>query len=246
MQFIENWSITKYDVVKSTQQIALDLLKSGRGIHSQVCVANKQELGHGRYERVWKMQRGDLACTILLEVSDESEKLISQISYVIGIAIVKALGPMLKSVDLKLKWVNDVMLDGEKLAGILLKREGKFLLIGIGLNIVDNPEIGCSLAQYNIKITRDKLLITLLDCIKEHYNHWLQYGFEGIRNLWLKSAQNLGEKIIVNYRNCSLKGTFESIELDGALLLKLIAKNDGSETSYKRIYAGELFEISDS
>ncbi len=138
-------------------------------------------------------------------------------------------------VGLSLKWPNDVLLNGGKLAGILLESNGagpkiSQLCIGIGVNLIAAPprdlvEQGATppvslLAETGVRISPEAFLTALA----KSYAHWesifANQGFSPLRTAWLSHAARLGETITARTGTSSETGVFETIDASGALILK--------------------------
>ncbi len=153
-------------------------------------------------------------------------------------ALVVATG---RAAPFALKWPNDVLLNGGKLAGILLESnsvaggaiaggQAGVLAIGIGVNLVSAPgrelvepgglaPVALS-SETGARVTPDEFL----DLLAPAYAHWEQqfvtYGFEPIRTAWLARAAKLGEPIRARTMNHETHGTFETIDAKGNLVLR--------------------------
>ncbi|MDF3047722.1 MAG: birA [Candidatus Midichloriaceae bacterium] len=234
---IHDFSLLRLSEVTSTQDIAKDLYDKGRLTSPTVIAATSQTHGRGRYTRTWLSPQGGLYCSIGF-IPDVSMEKYSQISYIVGISICEAIMQIESSITPKLKWVNDVMIEDKKVAGILLELHGDALIIGLGLNLSRDDQItdlmGTSLSEYSKKFELERTLNTFLNRFKYNYNLWYEKGFEPIRNLWLKMAYGVGKNITVNMRNKSDTGIFVGIDEDGMLQLL-------SNDSIKPISAGDVF-----
>jgi BirA family biotin operon repressor/biotin-[acetyl-CoA-carboxylase] ligase len=145
---------------------------------------------------------------------------------------------------LKLKWPNDLLLDGAKLAGILIEAEslgGKTLAAaGIGVNCVHHP-IGLaypatSLSAYGESVGPERVLTELSRTVLGRLAQWDRgAGFAEIRSEWLSHAAGVGGDIQVRLSGRELTGTFESLDSMGRLMLRL---PDGG---LEAITAGEVF-----
>jgi BirA family transcriptional regulator, biotin operon repressor / biotin---[acetyl-CoA-carboxylase] ligase len=120
-----------FDELPSTQDHA-------RNVASQtnyVFATTNQTKGYGRQGRAWHMPPGNLAATLILA---ESTYALHLWPFVVGLALHQALNPYVAT---QLKWPNDVLINGAKLAGILIEKTAANLLVGVGLNIVASPQL---------------------------------------------------------------------------------------------------------
>ncbi len=201
-------------------------------------VALTQTAGYGRRGRGWEQRTGDFAGTLFFKPEGEAEQL-GQISFIVALALAATLDELIPPESVRLKWPNDVLLDGKKCAGILLENLDAHLAIGVGVNIITAPTGApyptARLMDY-VKAPPDPpALAARLD---EHfwrlYRDWRTHGFEPIRQQWLARAAGLFEEITVRLPKEELTGVFAGLDESGALVLRL---SDGKRT----IAAGEVF-----
>ncbi len=133
-----------FGTVGSTNEIALDA--AGQGAREGWFVSREQTAGRGRRGRAWQTEAGNLAATFLCRLPARTRGAES-LGFVAGVALVEALLDLLPvpGTDLGLKWPNDVLAAGKKLAGILLEARsgpdgGMVVAVGIGVNVVSAPE----------------------------------------------------------------------------------------------------------
>lgn len=135
---------------------------------------------------------------------------------------------------LALKWPNDVLLNGGKLAGILLESAGMgqdlgHVAIGIGVNLKEAPradqvEAGALrpvslLSETGIAPEPEEFLELLAPAYAGRETQFVTYGFEPIRSAWLLRAARLGAVITARTMRDSIEGTFETVDADGNLVL---------------------------
>lgn len=235
---LENFEFISLSETDSTQIYAKRLFSKKKLKHGLVITAEKQTAGVGRYDRKWESPEGNLYFTLVLKPTI-SVNYWSQLSYAIGVSIGEAILLIDHNLDIKYKWVNDIMLEGKKVAGILLENlEDQFLLIGIGVNLIKNQAIdnlqATCLSEHSNNFNKDLLLDTILRRIKMNYEVFHSLGFEPLRNLWLKRALNLGSNIKANFADHSVEGRFLGIDAKGRLELF-------SEGEVKFIDAAEVY-----
>ncbi|GER01425.1 biotin--[acetyl-CoA-carboxylase] ligase [Iodidimonas gelatinilytica] len=206
-------------------------------------VADHQAQGRGRRGRVWQSKAGNLFVTCLLTPNRPGTER-AQLSFVAALALHDALSYFEEGLAARLrcKWPNDLLLDGVKLAGILLESEGDWVAIGLGVNLAEAPENverpATSLcAALGRKIDPMACLDVLSLRLQARRAQWEEFGFEPIRNDWLMRAYGLGGAIDVRLDNRSLMGRFAGLDRDGALLLDL------PDQTQKRITAGDVFPL---
>lgn len=186
---------------------------------------------------------GNLFMTIILHPKT-SAALCGQLSFLAAVALARTIQPLLPDgKEIGLKWPNDLLIDGKKIAGILLEAEPnglhplEWLVVGIGVNIVDAPEGAASLSSAGIHnvVTAEDMLENLVNAIVLLYEEWRINGFAAVRAEWLAQAASLDEMITVRLPKSSSSGIFRGIDENGALLLDL---PDGGRTI---ITSGEVF-----
>ena len=196
-------------------------------------MARRQTSGRGRRGRPWQDPAGNFAATLLL-FPDEPMQLVALNSFVAAIALREALHGLAPSTGYALKWPNDVLLNGTKIAGILLESSGQagraeWLSIGIGVNLQGTPPAealeGRAVAPSSIRnelgvdVDPDALLTHLARSFDAHRNLLLREGFGPVRKLWLDHAARLGEVITARSMREETTGIFEDVDAAGNLIL---------------------------
>ncbi|OYU50229.1 MAG: biotin--[acetyl-CoA-carboxylase] ligase [Rhizobiales bacterium PAR1] len=212
-------------------------------------VADEQTAGRGRHGRAWQSPPGNLYASLGL-AAPCPPRYAPLLGFVAGISLAEAilvLAPGLSSV-LHLKWPNDCLLMGAKVAGILL--EGTSLkggetgiTLGMGVNVAHFPEgldqRATALRDHTTNIDRDRLFTTLSDRIAANLALFDQgSGFEVIRQGWLTYALPKGTRLKVKPPGGERIGAFAGIDPTGALLLE-------TETGIEAILVGDVFPIDD-
>jgi BirA family transcriptional regulator, biotin operon repressor / biotin---[acetyl-CoA-carboxylase] ligase len=237
---LDSFSINAFDEVTSTQETAKEHLKAGKLVHGTVISAFNQTNARGRNNSLWISDRGNIALTIALKPDLDANQA-CQISYIAGIAVLESILTLNRNIDIKLKWVNDILIREKKVAGILIEKvEHDFLLVGIGINVHPNPDItklgAASLEDFHLEVNHNDFQNAILSKFQKHYNNWIEFGYIPIRNLWLQNAYGIGRNITVNYANGSKDyGIFLDINETGNLLLL------DQQNQVKKISAGEIF-----
>jgi BirA family biotin operon repressor/biotin-[acetyl-CoA-carboxylase] ligase len=166
-------------------------------------------------------------------------------SFVVGLAVADTVAAIGGGVA-RCKWPNDVLIDGAKIAGILLEAGPAaggivpWLVAGIGLNVAWHPADAAypvtSLAARGIVTAPDTVLAGLLDDLRRRADQAREEGFAAIRRDWLAMAHGLGGSITARFGDReTLHGLFTGLDEDGALLLSL---PDGA---MRRITAGDVY-----
>ena len=141
--------------------------------------------------------------------------------------------------ELMLKWPNDVLLGGAKFCGLLLEREGASAVIGIGINLASAPEVADRRTRAVSEFAPSPGVETFAYRLAEQFDvelaRWRQFGLDPILNRWRVAAHPLGTPLIVHEPSGALvSGTFDGLEPDGALRLRL---EDGTA---RVIHAGDV------
>ena len=129
----------------------------------------------------------------------------------------------------RLKWPNDVLLKGGKVAGILLETLGEHLVIGIGVNLVHAPrpeqvEQGAVtpvslLGATGVSVAPESFLDALAVAFARLENQYVTYGFAPIRAAWLSHAARIGEVVTARTMRDETVGVFEDVDAAGNLIL---------------------------
>ena len=138
---VPGWHRIALEVVGSTNDEAKRLARGGAPDRTLVTAA-RQEAGKGRRGRVWSSPEGNLYASFVLR-HGRPPATAAQLSFVTAVALAEALCDLLPDGPaVRCKWPNDVLIDGAKVAGILLEAEGEggWLVVGLGVNIRHEPE----------------------------------------------------------------------------------------------------------
>ncbi len=236
--------LAAFDTIGSTSQEAMRRAAAGDPGPLWV-VARTQTEGAGRRGSRWETPEGNLAASLLL-VTDLPPAKLATLGFVAGLALDRALaaccGPSYESgitLDearsgrdrFRLKWPNDMLADGAKLAGILLGTEAspdgrRAVVIGIGVNVAavpgGLPSGATSLRALGFDATADALFTALTGAWVELFGLWRGGdGFDAIRELWLERATGLGGDVAVRTAAGVARGIFETIDGLGQLVIRL-------------------------
>jgi BirA family biotin operon repressor/biotin-[acetyl-CoA-carboxylase] ligase len=240
--------VISFETIGSTNAEAL--ARAGAGEQGPVWfVAERQSAGRGRRGRPWVSEPGNLHVSLL--ISDPAPPAASAgICFVAALALHDAVieaAHGLAPARLKLKWPNDLLLDGDKVAGILVEGTsrppgGLALAIGFGVNCKHSPALtdysSSDFARAGFSVSPIYLLTMLGNSMRHRLDEWDRgAGFAAIRAAWLARASGLGGAIEVRLADRSLSGTFEAIDAAGGLVLQ---RADGNRET---ITAGDIFPI---
>lgn len=194
-----------------------------------------QTKGRGRMGRKWQDGKGNLMVSLVLPKPVKNAELYT---FLISLAVARSL----EKLSAKIKWPNDILIDGKKVCGILLEVFQDKLIIGIGVNIQSCPStdvmypVAC-LKDFHFDITYKRLLKSILQNLDSVIQCYQKKGFKTVRHEWLQFACGLEKPISVNLPSQKMTGIFKGITDTGALILQT---TDGN---LHEITAGDVFLI---
>jgi BirA family biotin operon repressor/biotin-[acetyl-CoA-carboxylase] ligase len=232
-----------FPTLDSTNSTARELAATGAA-DGTVVIADAQRRGRGRLGRSWESPPGsNLYLSALLRCDLPVERL-SQISLLAGVAVCETVREWCPA---DIKWPNDVLAGGRKVAGILAELEGigprRAVILGIGVNLnaalEDFPpelrdKVGSLRLAGGCEVDRAGFAGRLLNNLEVRYEQWRRDGFAPIAAAWRDLAPMIGRHIRVQELGAIVEGTAIDIADDGALRLRLA---DGSE---HRVVVGDV------
>jgi len=234
------------ETVTSTNAEALALGRGGERGPLWI-TAQQQSAGRGRRGNNWASPPGNLYATLLLHDPAPAERA-PELSFVTALGVSDAIerfAPALRS-ELKLKWPNDVLISGAKIAGILIESERVdeklTVVIGVGVNCrhhpADTPYPATDLGAAGADIPAENLFAALSGTMVERLVQWHRgAGFAAIRAEWTERAAGMGGDMRVRLPDRELVGRGEALDEYGRLLLRL------ADGSVHAIAAGEVFPL---
>jgi BirA family biotin operon repressor/biotin-[acetyl-CoA-carboxylase] ligase len=237
------FSLAAHDCLGSTSDEAKRLAEDGAAPGTLVW-ALEQTGGRGRLDRRWISPRGNLFASIVLRPAAAPARA-AELGFVAALAVADTVRPFLPdTVTVALKWPNDVLAQGGKIAGILLEaRSGlsgavDWVVVGIGINVSAAPvgalyETSCLGALAGAAPSVGAVLERLAGAFVSRLESWEQDGFAPTRQAWLAQAQGLGGKLEIRQGGETLTGRFLDLDSDGALLLE-------TPTGMRRVTAGDV------
>ena len=240
--------VLRFESIGSTNAEALKLAVAGQ-LEPLFVVAERQSAGRGRRGRAWISEPGNLHATLLL--SDPAPPPVSaQLCFVAALALHDAVlddCPGLAPSRLKLKWPNDLLLDEQKVAGILIEGTSTpggtaAVAIGFGVNCKHHPTetqfLATDFARAGFDLSPQSLLARLGERIEGRLDEWKGGdAFSATRAAWLLRASGVGNEVEVRLPDRTLGGIFETIDERGELILR---GNDGERQT---ISAGDIFPL---
>lgn len=236
----------------STNAEALDLARKGERGPLWI-TADHQSEGRGRRGRIWTSKRGNLHATLLLTDPGPAEHW-PELSFVAALALHDAIVEIMPDLKPKLsiKWPNDLLISGEKFAGILIEGESVqkgagegSVAVGFGVNCTNHPKDteypATHLSAAGAKITAARLFTVLGVKMLGRLAQWHGgEGFSTIRADWLARVGGIGQTLRVRLADRELSGRFDTLDEDGRLVLMLA---DGSRET---VAAGDVVSITPS
>ncbi|GHA10587.1 biotin--[acetyl-CoA-carboxylase] ligase [Devosia pacifica] len=238
------YRLRAFDTIGSTNNEALEAARAGDpgGLWF---AALQQTNGRGRRGRPWASPYGNLAASLLI-IPDAAPETLGTIGFVAGVALNTALSQSVPGAGVQLgldaaaiadgqgrfalKWPNDVLADGAKLAGILLEAQAlpdgrRAIVIGIGVNVVaapaGTPYPATSLAELGATVTAQDVFAALSEAWVAMFALWRDgHGTADVLARWRSCAAGLGAPVAVQRDGEVIRGIFESIDDDGRLIVR--------------------------
>jgi len=218
----------------STNRLAMTRAQSG-GAHGYVCLAEHQTDGRGRRGRQWASPYGQSVYLSAVAEFDGGAAVLEGLSLAVGVALVRAL-KRAGAGGVGLKWPNDVLADGRKLAGILLEMSGDVagvcqVVVGVGLNVsvaagvadIDQPWV--DVAELVPDVSRNDLVGFILDELLPLLMNYQRLGFAAYRDEWEALHVHQGCEVELSTVALLTQGVALGVTSTGALRVDV----DGSE-----------------
>ena len=235
-----------FDEVNSTNEKANELAANVE--EGTVIIAKKQKKGIGRFGREWISPKGGIYVSVILKPKISPIDA-PKITLITGIAVAKVIRKL--GLDAKLKWPNDVLIQGKKVGGILTSmstKDGKvdYIIVGIGINAnihisifpKELQESATSLKEeFKKEVLMEKVIEDILHEVEINYETFKKGKFAYLLNQWKRLSDTIGKKVKIKMRTEVIEGEAVGVNRDGALIMKL---EDGS---LKNIIAGECIHL---
>ena len=211
------------EVIETTASTMLDVERraAGGAPEGTVVIAEEQTAGRGRRGRAWESSaRAGLWWSLLLRPSVPADHL-GWLPLVVGIGVARGLRAA-AGVGATLKWPNDVLVDGGKIAGILAERLGDgSVIVGVGINVAQSleelPEGGASLRTLGIPADRTEVMLRVLPAVAESYRAWIA-GADPRAEYTALSA-TLGQDVTADLGDRVLSGRASGLGPSGELVI---------------------------
>lgn len=237
--------VERHQALGSTNDLARERAEAGSA-EGLIVQADQQTAGRGRRGRTWQSPVGNLYSSALLRPAVRPGEA-AQLSFVAALAVSDAVSAALPPGGpvVTCKWPNDVLVAGEKIAGILLESRSKpdglvdWVIIGAGVNVgllpADPGQPATALTVHGAIGDVGAVLSLYADALGLWYGHWREGGFAAIRAAWTARADGIGRRIRVRLPDREMHGVFSALDESGTLLLRT---DDGATVP---VAAGDVF-----
>lgn len=218
------WIIIDNEITKSTNDDALNFALPESGSKRFIFSAKKQTGGRGRLGRKWQNGEGNLMFSAIVPCDNENSGILA---LVCGICVLETIKCFAPQAEIKLKWPNDILLEDKKVCGILLERKDeKYMVAGIGVNIKNAPILknslyqAASLQNCGIFVTREDFLAKFLEIFNEWLEKIARKELVTIKETWIKNAKGINKKIEIENIKGKITGKLIGVDDNGALILE--------------------------
>jgi BirA family transcriptional regulator, biotin operon repressor / biotin---[acetyl-CoA-carboxylase] ligase len=219
------WRLRCFETLPSTSDLCVSLAMAGEP-EGLAALAARQTRGRGSRGRFWEAPPGNLNLSVLLRPAGDPAEA-GRWALLAGVALAEALAPHVPH-GLSLKWPNDVLLGGAKLAGILidsaLRPEGglDWLVLGLGANLAHSPDLPDRAAACLPPPAPAPRAVA--EAVLNRLSHWRRVraveGFGAVRTAWLARAHRPGTQLTLRLGQTVIGGLFAGLADDGSLLLQ--------------------------
>lgn len=195
--------------------------------------ATRQTGGRGRRGRTWVSEPGNLYSSLLL-INPGPQQALASLPLAVTVGVYEAVASALPEqarAGLKIKWPNDLLIDGHKTSGILIEAEQlpdgrRAVVIGCGINVAHRPDTGLypstCLADQGSAFSPQDLFARLVLSMDEVLTDWDEgRGLGRIRSAWIDRAGGIGKPVTVNLPDRQIHGLFNGIDEEGRLMLAM-------------------------
>ena len=196
---LAGYKVLSFDKISSTQTYAHDMIAQGKASDHMVIVAAAQYAGRGRYRRKWVSHHGNLYASFIFNSVERDPRL----SYAVAVAIAETL--ISYGVSPLIKWPNDILVDNAKISGVLIEYAGRFVIVGIGINVHTNPTVP-EYRTARMDEYADTEVTDVMSRLVKNLDKFINADFDSVRKRWMELAAGLNK--LVKYRG-------EMVELIG-------------------------------
>ncbi|OON97551.1 MAG: biotin--[acetyl-CoA-carboxylase] ligase [Epulopiscium sp. Nele67-Bin005] len=242
-------NIIYYDEVSSTNIVAKDLMRKGVA-QGTIIIANYQTEGKGRQGKNWVETKGEgIAFSIILYPNYNIEK-ISILTLITGIVVCQSLREI-TGYPLKIKWPNDIILNGKKICGILTEainiEDGYGVVVGIGINVnnvqfaQETPYASSLYLECLRRFNRADIISVILKKLETSYKIYQTHkNFVNFIDIYEELCLNIGEAIYIKQNGAKVKAYVLGVTKDGNLSVQYdkghVGEISSGEVSIRGIY----------
>ena len=187
---------------------------------------------NGRRKCKWFSYVGNTHLSILLRPNCILQEA-NQLSFVTSISIGDTLKKIKKSINVKYKWPNDIILNNKKVGGVIIETSShvnkkiQWIIIGIGVNIIKYPYLknnklkATSLVNEKIHVNNDYFINLFLKVFFENFFLWKKNGFNFVKKKWILNLYKKNNNIVIKYKNKYVKGKLLNLLFNGGVQLKI-------------------------
>jgi BirA family biotin operon repressor/biotin-[acetyl-CoA-carboxylase] ligase len=219
-----------FERLDSTNSTAKELARTGAN-EGTIVIAQTQNQGRGRFERIWESPEGGVYLSFILRPRTPAEK-VSLLTFVAALAVTKTVNSY--GLHTSIKWPNDVRVNNKKIAGILLESEVNghtinYVVIGIGINLnLDREKLPADIRSQSTSMTSElghpldyyEFLTAFFKQFEVFYALFIKQQYERIVDEWKTSTDTLGKTIRVHTSAETIQGLAFDVDQLGFLLLK--------------------------
>lgn len=239
-------NIYAHDTVVSTQSLAHEAASKGAP-EGTIVLAEQQTGGKGRLGRAWHSPKGSGIWMSLIIRPEIPLPKTPQMTLLTAVAVAKTIRET-ADVPVMIKWPNDIFIGDKKVCGILTELNAEsdrvnYLVIGIGTNVnsveSDFPaellEVATSLRIASGKPIKRALFIqTFCRVFEEEYDHYLQHGFQRVKQEWEANSYSIGRQVTVRTIHSSLEGRAVGLDPEGVLIV------EDAEGNQHKVYSADV------
>ncbi len=215
------WRVSVVELTSTTQGDLVQKVREGNAKVGDVIVAEYQSAGRGRLDRSFEAAKSSaLLFSFYIEPKRNRDDW-GWIPLIAGYCVAQSL----HAFHAKIKWPNDILINGKKVSGLIAEVAGDGVVVGIGVNVgMEESELPVETAtslllEGGVDLTRDQLLCEILEEFEEHFLQW-DKGIDEIQPLYLHLSSTVGKEVRVEYPGGETHvATAESISDTGALVL---------------------------
>ena len=239
--------VVVFDETSSTNTKAKEIARTGE--EGALIIARTQTKGRGRFNRIWHSPEGGLYFSVILKPNISPDK-ISLLPLIAALAVSKTIN-LNYNLKAKIKWPNDVRINGKKVAGILLEseidgKEVRYVILGFGINLnIDVNQFPKELKnavtsasqELGTEVDYQKFLEKLLSVLDGYYKMFLHKEIDILLKEWKELSDTLNRRVKIVISSEEITGTAHDIDKSGFL----IVTTDSGD--YKKIMSGDCIYI---